>query len=148
MRRLTTLPVADAKAATLPAPATAHGSRPVDVRIVIEFGITSATADGASSDVEAGVGDHPAVFGWGMSDQGCGSSPGTPDERGGDHPFAPTGGPRPGTPPTPIAASPPTTCATCRSSTPSSTRWPTRPRAHPSSMNSARDEVTGAVSIR
>ncbi|TDB81820.1 glycosyl hydrolase [Micromonospora sp. KC721] len=46
-----------------------------------EFGLTFDTADGVSSDVRAGVGDYPAVFGWDMSDEGYGSSPGTPEEK-------------------------------------------------------------------
>ncbi|WP_051732908.1 glycosyl hydrolase [Kitasatospora phosalacinea] len=46
-----------------------------------EFGVTFAKADGTASDVLAGVGDHPAVYGWDMSDQGYGSSPGTPEEK-------------------------------------------------------------------
>ncbi|MFD5291446.1 glycosyl hydrolase [Streptomyces rochei] len=46
-----------------------------------EFGVTFDKADGVASDVRAGVGDYPAVFGWDMSDQGYGSSPGTPDEK-------------------------------------------------------------------
>ncbi|MEU8476979.1 glycosyl hydrolase [Streptomyces hygroscopicus] len=46
-----------------------------------EFGVTFDTADGVKSDVLSGVGDYPAVFGWDMSDQGFGSSPGTPDEK-------------------------------------------------------------------
>ncbi|CAL9372566.1 hypothetical protein SUDANB176_00899 [Streptomyces sp. enrichment culture] len=46
-----------------------------------EFGVTFEEADGVKSDVLAGVGDHPAVFGWDMSDEGFGSSPGTPEEK-------------------------------------------------------------------
>ncbi|WP_079254533.1 glycosyl hydrolase [Streptomyces sparsogenes] len=46
-----------------------------------EFGVTFDKADGVKSDVLAGVGDYPAVFGWDMSDQGFGSSPGTPDDK-------------------------------------------------------------------
>ncbi|MEO3756106.1 glycosyl hydrolase [Streptomyces sp. B6B3] len=46
-----------------------------------EFGVTIGEADGVRSDVLAGVGDHPAVFGWDMSDEGYGSSPGTPEEK-------------------------------------------------------------------
>ncbi|MET9775588.1 glycosyl hydrolase [Streptomyces sp. NPDC006367] len=46
-----------------------------------EFGVTFDKADGVTSDVSAGVGDHPAVFGWDMSAEGYGSSPGTPEEK-------------------------------------------------------------------
>ncbi|MFJ8546432.1 glycosyl hydrolase [Streptomyces sp. NPDC093586] len=46
-----------------------------------EFGVTFEEADGIKSDVLAGVGDHPAVFGWDMSGEGYGSSPGTPEEK-------------------------------------------------------------------
>lgn len=46
-----------------------------------EFGITwdePAHSDGVRSDVAAGVGDHPAVFGWDTSHLGHGSTPGAP----------------------------------------------------------------------
>ncbi|KAF4410454.1 glycosyl hydrolase [Streptomyces lycii] len=46
-----------------------------------EFGVTfdeSAETDGFRSDVEAGVGDHPAVFGWDVGHDGWGSAPGEP----------------------------------------------------------------------
>ncbi|MGK5501224.1 glycosyl hydrolase [Streptomyces sp. URMC 125] len=46
-----------------------------------EFGVTfdeSTQTDGIRSDVEAGVGDHPAVFGWDTGHHGHGSAPGDP----------------------------------------------------------------------
>ncbi|NUT53581.1 MAG: alpha-mannosidase [Saccharothrix sp.] len=46
-----------------------------------EFGVTwdeSTETDGLKSDVEAGVGDHPALFGWDTGHLGYGSSPGDP----------------------------------------------------------------------
>ncbi|MFD1146645.1 glycosyl hydrolase [Saccharothrix hoggarensis] len=46
-----------------------------------EFGVTwdeFTETDGLRSDVKAGVGDHPAVFGWDTGHLGYGSSPGDP----------------------------------------------------------------------
>ncbi|MFJ6672066.1 glycoside hydrolase family 26 protein [Actinosynnema sp. NPDC091369] len=46
-----------------------------------EFGVTwdeSTETDGLKSDVKAGVGDHPALFGWDTGHLGHGSSPGDP----------------------------------------------------------------------
>ena len=45
-----------------------------------EFGVTFSpdTADGLQSDVKAGTGDHPAVFGWDFGHNGYGSAPGSP----------------------------------------------------------------------
>ncbi|NYI07310.1 glycosyl hydrolase [Allostreptomyces psammosilenae] len=46
-----------------------------------EFGVTfdeATETDGVRSDVLAGVGDHPAVFGWDVGHDGYGSSPGDP----------------------------------------------------------------------
>lgn len=46
-----------------------------------EFGVTwdeFTETDGIRSDVAAGVGDHPAVFGWDTGHLGYGSSPGDP----------------------------------------------------------------------
>ncbi|GAA1313436.1 glycosyl hydrolase [Saccharothrix xinjiangensis] len=46
-----------------------------------EFGITwdeATETDGLRSDVAAGVGDHPALFGWDTGHLGHGSSPGNP----------------------------------------------------------------------
>ncbi|MEO6085118.1 MAG: glycosyl hydrolase [Umezawaea sp.] len=110
-RRLVVLVVTAALAVAVPATASGNGSKPVTVRVAdekatpetrslfaylraqrgqgvlfghqqtTEFGLTFPSADGISSDVQAGIGDHPAVFGWDMSDQGYGSSPGTPEEK-------------------------------------------------------------------
>jgi mannan endo-1,4-beta-mannosidase len=46
-----------------------------------EFGVTwdeFTETDGLKSDVKAGVGDHPAMFGWDTGHLGYGSSPGDP----------------------------------------------------------------------
>jgi mannan endo-1,4-beta-mannosidase len=46
-----------------------------------EFGVTwdeATETDGLKSDVKAGVGDHPALFGWDTGHLGYGSSPGDP----------------------------------------------------------------------